>query len=629
MPRVGQIVPDFLHPHQATYINDNTLFEDAALEPVLDPIRTLAVFTSGKGRDNVFVDMHNSADYIREYGNPNYFLYGQPGYMPDAFLGQGRPGASRGKVYCMRVMPDNASYANLAIVVKVKVDATDPDDKKLILRHEAQYFPEVTSSSNFSSLLESLTNLTPDVDGYKTYPVMLFYSAGRGVYGDAFRIRLSSHMQADRDNDYKNYRIEVFTTENGFERVESKQASMLSSAFETRMGEVYSYYLEDVINENSKYIQTKVNEDILQTIFDLYKAEVNPDTDYTVETFDCIFGMNRETEYMDPTIVIERTAETYTPLDRIEGVALVGGVDGDFDINGDPTVRENAINDMYEKAFKGEVDRRILSKRRMPCEVIFDANYEDGVKRELIELILKRYDAYGYVDAGLLNNTEEAINWANYMKDIGDRVFSKECQHYMIRDRFTGKSIPVTTTYHLASIIPPHFKDIGNQIPVVGEERGLLTNFKRNSLLPVIDADDSTVKEALYLLRVNYYQAIGENVYIRGTQTTSQFSNDKRKWSDLSEENNMHVLLEMKRILEEYNASINYNFAEPENRRLFTEDVERVLEPYVGLKVRSMNIRFDMNEWEEERGILHCYLEVVFRTMGKRAIIEIDINKRV
>jgi len=45
--------------------------------------------------------------------------------------------------------------------------------------------------------------------------------------------------------------------------------------------------------------------------------------------------------------------------------------------------------------------------------------------------------------------------------------------------------------------------------------------------------------------------------------------------------------------------------------------------------VRDADVSFAMNKWEEERSILHCYLWVIFKTINKRQIIEIDINKRV
>jgi hypothetical protein len=85
----------------------------------------------------------------------------------------------------------------------------------------------------------------------------------------------------------------------------------------------------------------------------------------------------------------------------------------------------------------------------------------------------------------------------------------------------------------------------------------------------------------------------------------------------------------MKRELEGLVSSLGYNFAESEDRQRFTEDAERLFAPLIGTKVRSTEVKFEMNAWEEERSILHCYLGVVFRTMAKRAIVEIDINKRV
>ena len=49
---------------------------------------------------------------------------------------------------------------------------------------------------------------------------------------------------------------------------------------------------------------------------------------------------------------------------------------------------------------------------------------------------------------------------------------------------------------------------------------------------------------------------------------------------------------------------------------------------WIGRKVYSFTISFDMNTWEAERSILHCYVAVQFRTLNKRTIIEIDVNKR-
>ena len=132
------------------------------------------------------------------------------------------------------------------------------------------------------------------------------------------------------------------------------------------------------------------------------------------------------------------------------------------------------------------------------------------------------------------------------------------------------------------------------------------------------------IKEELYTNRFNFIECVSEDTYVRAVQGTSQST-----WSDLSEENNVAVLLEMKRMLEEFVSSKLYNFAEAADRIRFTEDADRMFSSFRNRKVRSFDVYFDMNAFEEERSILHCYLAVVFRTMAKRGIIEIDINKRV
>jgi hypothetical protein len=338
--------------------------------------------------------------------------------------------------------------------------------------------------------------------------------------------------------------------------------------------------------------------------------------------------MNKHTVALESKILIQRTEPDAVSIDRIEGIVFTGGDDGAFSITNDPTARTNAINAAYISAFNGDTDKRILSKRRTPCELMFDANYDDLVKKMLIALLIRRYDAYGYIDAGILNTSTDAVDWADAMQDYCDRVFSKDCQHFKIRDPFSGKTVPMTMTYFLASRLPGHYKNSGNHVPFVGENYARLTGYVKDSLKPVIDADDMAIKEKLYVKKVNYVEAIAEDIYIRGTQSTSQFGNDSTKWSDLSEENNMVVLLEMKRIIETYVSSKIYNFVSATERRAFAEDMNNRFAGYVGSKIASFSIQFEMNQWETERSILHCYLSVVFRTMAKRGIIEIDINKR-
>ena len=221
-----------------------------------------------------------------------------------------------------------------------------------------------------------------------------------------------------------------------------------------------------------------------------------------------------------------------------------------------------------------------------------------------------------------MNNTAELSNIIEEYSIFNTRNISKDFQYYMIRDRLTKKKIPVTMTYYYAQHLTSHFKTYGRYKPMV-KKYCQLEGHVRNSLKPAVEIVDMELKEELYEKRFNYWEAIAENTFQKGCQNTSQNIN-----SDLLEENNMHVLFEMKRILEKDCQENLYNFANAEERKQFTEYETAKFANWIGREVYSFSIEFSMNEWEGERSILHCYVNVQFRTLNKRTIIEIDINKR-
>lgn len=611
MPISGQIIPSLLQPHVRTYINDNTVFTTPT--PVIeDGIRTICVFTSDQGRDNKLMLMKSLSNYIEEFGQPNFKLHGQPALMPYGFLS-----SDSANVYCMRVMPENAKYACVILAAEVHVD---DEDKVMYIKHRT----ENVSISKPEELSAKMNQMLTDAETTNIYPLMAFYCKGRGNYGNTLRVRLSSDISSDKQNSYKNFALEVLDARRGltlketFARLSLDEAMIVNNA---------SMFMEDIINDDevgSQKIGVKVCSDAIEELVDLHNmsfdAEIKP------SLFDPLFGKDKANKAIPTISIINSHIEPlstnkYISLSEIEGIALSNGTDGDFAVGA--SRRQENINAAFIKAFEGEIDRSILSKRRTPAELIFDAGYAEEVKSSLIGLFNKREDAYGVIDGGLLTTSTELVNWSNEMNAKGGRIFSKEAQHYQMKDPMTGKKIKVTTTYFLATKLPLHFKQVGRHIPFTGEDYAKLSGHVKNTLLPIIDADDTELKEILVDNRVNYYEAIGENNFIRGVQHTSQ-----PIWSDLSEEHNMHVLLKMKREIENMVASLSYDFSESENRRLFTESADRLLSQYRGM-CRSASVRFDSNQFEEQRSIIHCYLEVVFKSIIKTGIVEIDINPRV
>ena len=630
MPRNGQIIPEYLHPHVKTYINDNTVFQESISSKEAS-VSFINVIASEKGRDGMVVECNSLEEYINEFGKPRFDLYGQPCLMPYAALSTGQA-----KCWVLRVMPEDATYANVLVVAKVKVVDENIDHgaelpaelpvqinstgkKKLIVKHEVQYHEELLNASEFNALSEAVLDTKPDSEGWMTYPLFGFISTGRGAYGNNYRVRITSAPQADKDNIYKNFKVELLELSNGLVRQELFQGSLDSVALDGNK----SLFLEDLVNDTvqtKRKIEMYVFSHHFNSIFELYRNQVDPETTLDLGTFDIVTAHDKKGGLL-PFIEIDPTSVS---LGAVEGQGFAGGNDGAFDISNNSADREKAISVAYIKAFSGITDKSLASKRRTPADFILDANYPEEVKKALVGLINRRYDAHGMIDAGILNTTSELLDWSEKMVSLAAPSFTKEGMHYKIRDPYTGKIIPVTITYLYAQLLPNHVKAYGRHIPFVGEAFTKVTGAIKNSVRPIIDVDDEDLKEKLYENRVNYYECIAENTFIRATQSTAQTI-----WSDLSEQNNMLILLEIKRKIEDMVYKLNYKFSEAADRKDFTDSAKRMFTPYLGNQVRDLDVSFQMNEWEEERSILHCYLSVQFKSLSKRGIIEIDINKRV
>ena len=386
-----------------------------------------------------------------------------------------------------------------------------------------------------------------------------------------------------------------------------------------------SLLLSDVLDgdiNGSERAAMYVNEDAFEIMFKEYEALFTEDDKAdmpALKLFDPIFGVGND-KTAQPRLTIVR--EEAVALDRLDGVSLSGGTDGALENPGDKTVEE-VIDDLYLKAFSGQLDKAILSPRRIPVKFILDANYSLAVKKQIVQLGLKRYDALIHLDAGLITTHDEAILFGEETADLNYRIVSKSYQHYEIRDPFTGKRVPVTMTYDLASNLAKHIEIFGVGTPYTGEAYATLKGAIKNSLMPVLDESDEDLKEKLYDLKLNYYEAIAENVFARATQQTAQEEN-----TDLSEESNMLITLEIKDIAERETIARRYNFAEPSDRQLFTEILNERIKPMRDL-VRYVDVFYDMSSAEEAKSTIHCYIQVVFKTLAKSSIVEINVNKRV
>lgn len=733
MPQTTQIVPKYSFPYTETVINNNTIWDyaDDTAANVDTARRYLTVFTSEKGIDNKLVPVSTVKQLQNSFGKSNYKKYGQP--LMTAYAIKAQQNTS---LYAMRVMPNDAFYANAVLSLWYKLDK---ENKKIYIKF-TQKSIEKPADTPWDVLKEELINAASkydgvtakdeayvDASGFTQVPLMVFTSTGRGVYGNNYRWRINLNTDYEKNYGFKLYTFQCMDVENGTDVQANYVGSLVSSTKTTNAS-----FINDVIEDNDDPnipMDIHVFEENAEGFYEVYKnfweEVLKADPDYVIDSdtyvdtipdmdcFDMLFGKdvsNTKTRVAKtlPFInyVSEKTAETPSDvfetryvtkdgdyyladgshftkdgdadvagnistealtakinsedenekvsetsvkikdidenlystdpvvvLNDIAGNDLLNGSDGSFDMS-NPN-RDSAIETAYIAAFNGQYDRLILSARRMPSEALFDANFSMPVKAALARLALFRNDALLYLDTGFtdslslstITNLEKDFSVVDKLRDefdvFANYLISYNLHDYKIKEDSTGKRIPVTITYFLASIHATHLDQYGYWIPMVNE-KAQLSGHIRNSLKPAVDLYEKDLKEILYNARFNYFEAVAENVYERATQSTS----DAETTSDLTEENNVQTLMFLKRSVEDDVRGQRYEFTDAESRADFASFVKAKYKPMIGNQIYSLEVKYSMNEFEFNRSITHVYLAVKFRKLTKQTIVEIDVNKQ-
>ena len=475
MPVVnGNNITYYDHPFNVTIINDNSVIPTTATVAP-ERVNYLCVFMGGKGRDNKLLKMTSKNEFVNEFGKPDALKYGQPILNAYASIVD-----LYSHAFCMRVMPNDAGYANLIVLAKYKVS---DDGANLEIKYETKAVSSLTNPEQFQATMDKNQNLEPDAAGFKTVPLFALRALGRGKYGNSYRIRLSN-VFTKRKLDYRFYRMEILDVDEGNKVVETFEGCLYDHAINS-----VSYIMSDVLDgelNGSQKLNMIVNEDAFELIYEDYKALFENGKAPEMKAFDPVFGMGIDKLAQEKIVILEDGVQ----LDRLDGISLLGGNEGSLENLPEGKTFEEVAEDLYLKAFAGELDKAILSTRRTPVKFILDANYPVSVKRALVQLGIKRYDALVYLDAGLITTNDEAITFGEETADLNYRIVSKSYQHFEIRDPFSGKRVPVTMTYDLACNLAKHIETHGLATAYTGETYARLKGAIKNSLVPVLDETD-------------------------------------------------------------------------------------------------------------------------------------------
>lgn len=644
MPVNYQIVPQHVYPHQHVQINDNTEIQATYASGSSDVTAMMCVFASPKGRDNKIQTIRTGLrGFMKEYGLGAFSVYGQP--LLNAYAAAS---TNQCLVHCLRVTADDATYASAMLMANIKTEeeatdlgsSTSPDGS--LGEGEVAIGETVTKIRLFTrTLTEPLSNLgdmadlvdvpeTIEDDGSVTVPLFILGYVGRGDYGNSLRWRLTTDKTTDKNNKYKNYILSMYTTDTGMQEVEQHHICFVEDA-------VYvgsSIYAPDVINDESgngsKLINLYVNQAGFVKLWETYKAD-NPDTHLTFESFDPLLGIDKTTRGKIPNLEISgdvpsaSTSEVNVVLNATTGIPLTGGNEGSLTVGN--ANRETTLRNLYVKAFSGDIDPYIRSKNRFPTTFIYDANYPIEVKQLIASLALVRTDCMCSVDCGTGIITKASVRayvdqyLASY---INDRVQTIEPYCMKVRDPYSQKSVTVTSTYWLSLRYPQHIYAYGGKHrPLSGNRFGVITGYTPNSVYPIFDEDlDSEEMDELAEMHINFAKYNANQEICRAMQDTRQV-----KQTVLSEQNNMLIVLDIKRDAERLSAQFEYDFSEPEDLARFNAAMQVLVDKYAAAQVRSITAAYSKNQWESERNYIHLNIALVCKDLVRTTIIEIDVNR--
>lgn len=591
----------FEAPHDIIWITDNSRYQDI---PVISANAVILMpFVSDRGRDNVFSLFRGSRDLaraIREYGYKNFRRHGQPYYQFLKVLESG------GWAIGMRLTADDATYANVVIVAKVKADTSG---NKIHVKLATKTISQLKSLDT----VEAELKVAPGSDEYKEFPLFVAVSKGRGSYGNNFSIRMSIDKLENSISDYRNYGFEVLTWDKGSSEASEAITACLHADARTNG---LSTYIENVIDRYNEDLRVFVNEDVILELM----AHIKTVTDNVPGT------SPEKTEILvEPTVSAEKpTHVVYEPdtspvdLTTAKGIPLAGGSDGNwegkkFGFSGDGVYP--GLEQKFADFYTGKINNNVFNVLKVGPNAILDANFPMAVKNAMVALITNRIDIHAFFDCNIQATAQKVADWEKTFTCTNWNA-TLHSQHMKVVDDAFGKEITVTTPYVLSYKLPEHYLNWGSHIPMAGHEKGRLAGVIENSIYPKVNT--LVEKDLIYKARANYIEE-GEGYDLFGTQITRYMYKSK-----IMHTHNALMLSEMAKLILKLVRLYRFEFTEPEDLDRFVRMGNETLASYKD-KVNYLEYTVTQTPYQKTRGILKDLLRVRFKDIVTHNQVEIEI----
>jgi len=614
---------------------------------------------TAKGEDNVMKFIGSRGEFIGEFGDPNITdygkNYGQGPYLAYNYLGES------GSLYWMRVLPDDAAYANF------RLDGTlsDTDSSAGI---QITYLSGVNSKTEIKSNLEA-----PDAT---TFPLCVFYPIGRGEYYNGISLRLTPHSNPTLNGVYV---LDIYEKQSDNQDViiESFEISFDPNALDLA-GD--SLWVEYVLQTYSTVLRCEMLKadgnyapgyDLLVKVYDKDIGTVSVDevggsitdnkqnfsdwqtspesgnatymvvakdgrgnslygwlgaaTGTTFSSVNVFNGRDLDTASRgwvgDLTAFDSGSTITYqikkanTSISDTfvssEGAPLKLGSDGSLK-NSSGDLDTTVATEILANAYAGTVDDNVLDTELYYFSVVFDAGYPTDVKTQIVNLATTRRDCVAILDNG---------DNATFNASIDKRVQTHKFNTYYaalyeefnkVYDIFTGQDVWFSPLYHIAYLLPRNDSVAEVWWAIAGYERGAIQSIKELRFNPKLSQRDQ-----MYLKQLNPVVKFSDGYVVWGNLTT------QARATALQDLNIVRLVLYAKKALETF---CRYYIFTMNDGLTWSSVQNGVIEFLEDLKSRrgldSYTVEVSATEYEKKRKTFHVNITL----KPTRVVEKIELN---
>jgi len=627
-----------------------------------------------KGRDNEVIFVSSRNELISEWGEPCITEfgkeYGQGLYNAYNFLGES------GSLWFMRVLPDNAAYAN------IRLDANwDGIDTTATI--SLTYVDDLNSMEEIESQLAQSGNI---------YPILIFYPIGRGDYYNSISIRLTRHVNPMFEGVYV---LDIYEKqEDGIPVIVESFVVSLNIAKIDRSGD--SIFIGDILEKYSNILRshhllpdgaTSPGYDLVVKNYDnnmgVVSADLTAGTASITDTGQDFKDWNNPSESGNAiysiTMIDERGNRLYGWLGASSGVdnetinvfndrdldtASQEWISDEWDTDGDgtidvrsidlfslekspeyiikkdlslvtdaflaeipPVLRKGSDGSVYDinhkvnpaecehllvKGYAGTIDPQIQDRERIFFTMVFDCGYPTAVKTAIVSLVDLRRDCVAMLDNG--DNPNYKISIAKRNSDhIYNTYLAAIYEGYnKIYDSFTGADIWVSPLFHLSYLAPRNDNVAEIWYAIAGFQRGAINSIEELRFNPTIGQRDQ-----MYLRQLNPIVKFNIGYSVWGQLTT------QAKPSAMQDLNIVRLVLYCKEALERYCRFYIFEQNDTATWSLVSGDINEFLEEVAG-KRGLYSYTVDVGATDYERKSKRFHVNVTLEPT--RVVEKIELN---